>query len=79
MLPSVIATIFVIAYAAIALEHPIKLSESATTPIVFMTANDLVERPATPLFRAGPRTQCHGAHGTGPKVLTVRSNVFAAL
>src|SRR5882757_2087989 len=30
MLPSVIATIFVIAYAAIALEHPIKVNKSAS-------------------------------------------------
>src|SRR6267154_1197140 len=30
MLPSVIATIFVIAYAAIALEHPIKINKSAS-------------------------------------------------
>src|SRR5882762_799904 len=33
MLPSVIATIFVIAYAAIALEHPIKVNKSASALI----------------------------------------------
>jgi hypothetical protein len=31
-----------------------------------MTSNNSVERPATTVFRTGPRIQCHGAHGAAP-------------